>query len=132
MGRSTIYYDSFCDKPISDAISVLNKMKESQKTAMEEITTRIVWILAISFFCGLTVYQIVNLVMYSKRSCREGELCCCRPCCLRANRLVFAGISILGGTAMLTMTSISFGTIFPKFDSLMNWADFSDCVEEYE
>lgn len=70
MGRSTIFYSTRCGKPISDAISVLNTMKESQSTSVNNETNIVVWVEAIVFFCFLFVYQIINIVIMCKSSCR--------------------------------------------------------------
>ena len=131
MGRSTIYFDPDCGMDIEDAISVLDEMMKSQGAAESDEMSQATWIVACSAFVVLTVYQVVNMICYSRRWCRE-ECCCHNRCCFRANKIIYSCINALLGIEMLVFTSIMAGKTLPKYDSLNQWADYSDCVSSFE
>ena len=46
--------------------------------------------------------------------------------------MFFAGLSVLFSMSMIIITSTAYGTVLPKYASLVNWASYSACVSEYE
>ena len=45
--------------------------------------------------------------------------------------MVHASLLTLMCVAVLTLSSINFGTIFPKFQHLQDWQKYNDCVDSY-
>ena len=116
MGRPTLYFDPSCGKSVSDAIDTLNKLKDAQDSADTNIN-HAVWITTVCLGGALAIYQVVNMICYSKRYCRQ-ECCCHSPCCFRANKIIYAAINHLAGLSVLVLASLAFGSNYDKYEGL--------------
>ena len=84
----------------------------------------VTYILAFCFFGATFIYMVVNSVCF----------CCTRhqeSACYKANTIIYSGIFMLLGLAMMAMVAINTSILRPKYESLTRWADYANCVDSY-
>ena len=124
--RPTIYYDPNCNKPIIDAVNTLDDMSTAGDIGS---INEVLWILACDWFSINLIYHTINVIVAAKRDkCR----CCNNTGCYHANRIIFASLNVGFAISVLSLASISMGLNVPKFDSIIEWSSYSDCVSSYE
>ena len=120
--RTTLQYTTDCDKSIQDAYDVLTNMMTV--TDDNENYNRAVWIAAISLGGVQLIYMVINTVIFCSPRCRR-KLCC------KVHTIIYHGIFLFMAIAILSLTAINFGRLYPKATSLQNWRGYHDCVDEY-
>ena len=85
--------------------------------------------MAVSFAGGSLIYMIFNCLCYWRRFKHNDD--CCNSECYFVNRIMYASFALCMAVGMLSVESILFAHQVGKYNSLLEWAEFSPCVDAY-
>ena len=87
-----------------------------------ENLNRAVWITAIATGGAMTIYMIVNTIVFLK---------CNSHVCATANAFIYHSLFLAIGLVLLLLTSYNYSRLSGKYASLNDWSDYADCVDSY-